>query len=56
MPWEIVSEVRTNRNITADIELRYTDIDGNEQAFNAAKEFPIQYREERIILNPYVLL
>ena len=56
MPWEIITESRTRTNITADIELRYKDIDGNERVFNAAQEFPIQYIEEKIIINPYILL
>ena len=56
MPWEVVVNNRTRKNITADIEMRYRDINGNERVFNAAKEFPIQYTEEKIILNPYILL
>jgi len=56
MPWEVVTDSRTKRNITADIELRYTDIHGNEQVFNAAQEFPIQYIEEKIVINPYMVL
>ena len=56
MPWEVVTESRNRKNITADIELRYTDINGNDRVFNAAEEFPIQYKEEVIIINPYILL
>ncbi|MCH8519095.1 hypothetical protein LAT59_05040 [Candidatus Gracilibacteria bacterium] len=56
MPWEIVTGERTRKNITADIELRYKDIEGNDIVFNSAKEFPIQYVQERIILNPYILI
>lgn len=56
MPWEIISQERTRKNITADIELRYPDIDGNEVVFNSAQEFPIQYIREKIIINPYVII
>ena len=56
MPWEIVTQDRTRKNITAEIELRYKDTDGNDVTFHSVKEFPIQYVREKIILNPYIII
>lgn len=56
MFWERVSEVRQNKTITADIELTYPDVDGKDILFNTAKEFPIRYVEQRVSLNPYIIL
>ena len=56
MLWERVSEVRQNKTITADIELVYYDEQWNPITFNTAKEFPVQYIEEKVTLNPYVIL
>lgn len=56
MPWEILTQERTRRNITADIEMRYLDSQGNEVVFNSAQEFPVQYVQEKIIMNPYIIL
>lgn len=56
MPWERLKEVRQTKNITADIEVIYQDENGEDIVFNAAKEFPVQYIEQKIGLNPYILL
>ena len=56
MPWERVSEVRQSKIITADIELIYYDEKWNPITFNTAKEFNVQYIEQQITFNPYVIL
>lgn len=56
MFWERVSEVRQNKMITADISMTYFDSEGNPIQFNSAKEFPVQYIEQRVTNNPYVIL
>lgn len=56
MFWQRVSEVRQNKNIIANIKLTYDDQDGNPIEFNAAKEFPVQYIEQKITTNPYIIL
>lgn len=56
MFWERVSESRTYKTISAEIELIYLDENGEEIEFNTAKEFPVQYIEQKVTLNPYVIL
>jgi len=56
MFWERVSENRTHKDITADIELIYYDEDGNPIEFNTAKTFSVQYIEQVVSINPYVVL
>lgn len=56
MPWERVSEVRQNKKIHADITLSYPDENGEAIEFNAAKDFEVQYIEQKVTLNPYVIL
>lgn len=56
MFWERVSEVRQDKNITANIELSYLDENGEEIMFNAAKDFQVQYIEEKVTLNPYIII
>ncbi len=56
MFWDRVSEVRQNKMITADIELTYYDEKWNPINFNTAKEFPIQYIEQKVEFNPYIIL
>lgn len=56
MFWERVSEIRQHKKITANIEIRYDDENGEEIVFNSAKDFEIQYIEEWIGLNPYIFL
>lgn len=56
MFWERVSEVRTHKKITALIEMSYKDAEGNPVEFNTAQEFPVQYIEQRVTVNPYIIL
>ena len=56
MFWERVCEVRQQNNITANIEMQYLDEDGNPIIFSAAKEFPVQYIEQQVQINPYIIL
>ena len=56
MPWERVSEVRQNKKIFADIELSYKDENGEDIEFKSAKEFNVQYIEQKVTINPYIIL
>ena len=56
MLWERVSETRQHKTITAEIEIIYYDEDGNPVEFTSAQEFPIQYIEQKVTVNPYVIL
>jgi len=56
MFWERVSENRTHKDITADIELVYYDEEGNPIEFNVSKTFSVQYIEQIVTLNPYMIL
>ena len=56
MFWERVSEKRLRKNLTAEITMNYLDENGQPVEFNTAKEFPVQYIEERVTLNPYIIL
>ena len=56
MFWERVSESRQHKTITAEIEIIYYDELGNPIEFSSAQEFPVQYVEQVISVNPYVIL
>lgn len=56
MLWERVSEIRTHKTITAEIEMTWYDENGNPIDFTTAKDFPVQYIEEKVTLNPYIIL
>jgi len=56
MFWERVSEKRQNKIIDADIEIIYYDENGEEIVFESAQEFEVQYIEQQITNNPYVIL
>ncbi len=56
MFWERVCEARKHKTITAFIDVWYTNENWEEIEFNAAEEFDIQYTEEYIGLNPYVII
>lgn len=56
MFWERVTEKRTHKDITAEIELVYLDEKGNEIEFTTAKDFSVQYIEQEVTLNPYIIL
>jgi len=56
MFWERVSEARRHEKITALIDISYTDENGEVVEFNSAEEFHINYTEEYVGLNPYVVI
>lgn len=56
MFWERVSEVRQDETITAEIDITYNDEEWNPIEFTSAQEFNIQYIEERVTINPYIVL
>ncbi|PIE85548.1 hypothetical protein CSA08_01445 [Candidatus Gracilibacteria bacterium] len=56
MFWERILEREQNKKINADINISYINEKGEEVKFNSAKEFYINYNEEYIGLNPYVLI
>ena len=56
MFWERVSESRTHKDITADIELIYYDEEWNPIEFNTSKTFTVQYIEQEVSVNPYIIL
>lgn len=56
MFWERVASKKQYQTLTADIDLSYIDHEGNEIEFNAAPEFWIEYTQQYIGLNPYVIV
>lgn len=56
MPWERICEKRNTKIVQAIIELSYEDKDGEQVQYNSAEEFEIQYTEQYIGLNPYVII
>ena len=56
MFWERVSENRANETITAETEITYNDEEWNPIKFTSAQEFNIQYIEEKVTINPYIIL
>ena len=56
MFWERVSESRKHEKITAIIDLYYTDENGEEIEFSSAQDFYIDYTQQYIGLNPYVII
>ena len=56
MFWERVCEARKHKTITALIDVLYTNEKWEEIEFNAAEEFDIEYTEQYIGLNPYVIV
>ncbi len=56
MFWERVSENRTHKDITADIELVYYDEEWNPIEFNTSKTFTVQYIEQVVSINPYIIV
>jgi len=54
--WERVCEKRSNKKITALIDFSYLDHNGERIEFNSAKEFEIEYIEQYIGINPYIVL
>lgn len=56
MLWQRVSESRKHKTITAEIELTYYDENGEPVEFTTAQEFSVQYIEQEISTNPYIIL
>ena len=56
MFWERVCEKKSHKTIGANINFVYTNEDGQDIEFNAAREIDIEYVEEYIGINPYVLI
>ena len=56
MPWERVCTQIKTKKITAEFNISYPNEIWEENEFNSAKEFNIQYKEEYIWLNPYFFI
>ena len=56
MFWEREREKSSTKTITADIEFVYQDAEGQDIAYNSAKEFEIEYTEKYIALNYFVII
>lgn len=56
MFWERVCETKQHKKITAIFDISYNDENGELVEFNSAKDFYIDYTEQYIGLNPYVLI
>ena len=54
--WERVLERTNTKLVTAEIQVAYTDTNGEEIEFNSAEEFYIDYVDTYIWLNKYILL
>ncbi len=54
--WERVCERKDNKRITALINFTYTNEDWEEIEFNSAEEFDIDYIEEYVWINPFVVI
>ncbi len=56
MFWEREREKNSVKKITADIEFVYKDAEGQDIAYNSAKEFDIEYTEKYIALNYLMII
>lgn len=56
MPWQRIAERIKTKKIQAIIELTHKNEDGEDVSYESAKEFEIEYTEQYIWLNPYVVL
>lgn len=54
--WERVLERSNKKLVTAEIQVAYTDNDGEEVEFNSAEEFYIEYVDTYVWMNKYILL
>ena len=54
--WERVCEKRDHKKIKALINFSYSDENWEEVEFNSAKEFEIEYTEQYIGINPFVVI
>jgi len=53
--WERVLERTNTKVVTAEIQVAYTDVNGEEVEFNSAKDFNIEYVDTYIWVNKYIL-
>lgn len=53
--WERVLERKNQKIVTAQVEVSYEDINGEDVAFNSAEEFTIEYVDTYVWLNKYVV-
>jgi hypothetical protein len=56
MPWQRVEEARQTKKIQAIIDIAYEDADWQLIEYNSAEEFEVQYTEQYLALNPYILI
>jgi hypothetical protein len=56
MPWERVCTKKQEKVVQAVIEVSYKDENGDLVEYNSADEFKIEYTEEYVGLNPYVII
>lgn len=56
MPWEKVYTKETKKKLTAKIKIEYTDPNWKEVEFNSAREFNVNYMEDYIWPNWYVVI
>lgn len=54
--WERLLERSNKKLVTAEVQIAYTDAEGEEIEFNSAEEFYIEYVDTYIWVNKYVLL
>ena len=54
--WERVLERSNTKLVTAEIQVAYTDNEGEEVEFNSAEEFYIEYVDTYVWVNKYILL
>ena len=56
MPWQRLQEKRKTKNVQAIIEVAYEDADGQLIEYNSAEEFEVEYTEQYLWLNPYIII
>jgi hypothetical protein len=56
MPWEMQKEKISEKNLSAVLNVNYTDINWEEINFNSAKDFLVTYKEKYIAINPYFMI
>jgi RNA polymerase subunit RPABC4/transcription elongation factor Spt4 len=54
--WERVLERSNKKLVTAEVQVAYTDENGEEIEFNSAEEFYIEYVDTYVWLNKYIIL
>ena len=54
--WERTLERNNTKLVTAEIQVAYTDVNGEEIEFNSAEEFYIDYVDTYVWINKYIIL